>query len=93
MLFNNEGFDMSNELKFEYEGMKVSITYEPSTNKVKRTVTEFGTEIHNDELTFDKSLVGNFEVMSAEEQAKIATAWGAAGIKTRIEDGRLSSKK
>jgi hypothetical protein len=42
---------------------------------------------------FGKSLVGNFEVMSAEGQAKIATAWGAAGIKTRIEDGRLGSKK
>ena len=67
---------MSNELKFEYEGMEVS-----------------GTEIHNDELTFDKSLVASFEVMSAEEQAKIVTAWGAAGIKTRIEEGQLGSIK
>ncbi len=84
---------MSNELKFEYEGMEVSITYEPSTNKVKRTVTEFGTEIHNDELTFDKSVAANFGLMSAEEQAKIATAWGSAGIKTRIEEGQIGSIK
>lgn len=84
---------MSNELKFEYEGMEVSVTYDPSTNKVKRTVTEFGTEIHNDELTFDKSLIASFDVMSAEEQAKIVTAWGSAGIKTRIEEGQLGSIK
>lgn len=82
-----------NNLQFEYEGVHVSINYNPSTNKVLRTVTESGTEIHRDELTFDKALVGNFEVMSAEEQAKIATAWGAAGIKSRIENGQLSSKK
>lgn len=82
-----------NNLQFEYEGLHVSINYNPSTNKVSRTVTDSGTEIHRDELTFDKSLVGNFEVMSAEEQAKIATAWGAAGIKSRIEDGRLGSTK
>lgn len=82
-----------NNLQFEYEGLHVSINYNPSTNKVSRTVTESGTEIHRDELTFDKSLVGSFEVMSAEEQAKIATAWGAAGIKTRIEEGRLGSTK
>ena len=31
--------------------------------------------------------------MSAEEQAKIATAWGAAGIKTRIEEGKIGSTK
>lgn len=84
---------MSNELKFEYEGMEVSICYDPSTNSVKRTVTESGTEIHNDELTFDKSAIANFGVMSAEEQGKIATAWGASGIKTRIEEGQLGSIK
>lgn len=84
---------MSNELKFEYEGLEVSVTYDPSTNKVKRTVTESGTEIHNDELMFDKSAVARFGVMSAEEQAKIATAWGSAGIKIRIEEGQLRSKK
>ena len=84
---------MSNELKFEYEGMEVSVIYNPATNSVKRIVTESGTEIHNDELTFDKSAVANFGVMSAEEQARIATAWGAAGIKTRIEEGQLGSIK
>lgn len=84
---------MSNELKFEYEGLEVSVTYDPSTNSVKRTVTEAGTEIHNDELTFDKSAAANFGLMSAEEQAKIATAWGAAGIKTRIEEGKIGPKK
>lgn len=82
-----------NNLQFEYEGLHVNVIYNPSTNSVTRTVTESGTQIHHDELTFDKSLVGNFEVMSAEEQAKIATAWGAAGIKTRIEDGKLGSTK
>ena len=82
-----------NNLQFEYEGLHVSVSYNPSTNSVTRTVTDSGTQIHHDELTFDKSLVGNFEVMSAEEQAKIATAWGAAGIKTRIEDGRIGSIK
>lgn len=84
---------MSNELKFEYEGLEVSVTYDPSTNKIKRTVTESGTEIHNDELTFDKSAVARFGVMSAEEQGKIATAWGAAGLKTRIEEGQLGGAK
>ncbi len=82
-----------NNLQFEYEGLHVSVIYNPATNRVSRTVTESGSEIHHDELTFDKSLVGNFEVMSAEEQAKIVTAWGAAGIKTRIEEGRLGLKK
>lgn len=82
-----------NNLQFEYEGLNVSVTYNPSTNSVTRTVTDSGKQIHHDELTFDKSLVGNFEVMSAEEQAKIVTAWGAAGIKTRIEDGQLGSTK
>ena len=80
-------------LQFEYEGLEVSINYDPSTDSVKRTVTESGTEIHKDELTFDKSAVASFGVMSAEEQAKIATAWGSAGIKTRIEEGQLGSKK
>ena len=80
---------MSDNREFEYEGFHVSVNYNPSTNSVTRRVTEAGTVLHQDELQFDKSLVGNFEVMSAEEQAKIATAWGAAGIKSRIEDGRL----
>lgn len=84
---------MSDNLEFEYEGLHVSVTYYPSSNSVKRSVTESGTVIHQDELHFDKSLVGNFEIMSAEEQGKIATAWGAAGIKTRIEEGRIGSKK
>ncbi|PUA27746.1 MAG: hypothetical protein B0W54_14505 [Cellvibrio sp. 79] len=84
---------MSNNLEFEYEGLHVSVTYNPSTNSVKRSVTESGVVIHQDELRFDKSLAGNFEVMSAEEQGKIATAWGAAGLKSRIEDGQLGSKK
>ena len=82
-----------NNLQFEYKGLQVSVSYSPSTNSVTRTVTDSGTQIHHDELIFDKSLVGNFEVMSAEEQAKIATAWRAAGIKTRIEDDRLGSTK
>lgn len=84
---------MSENREFEYEGLHVSVSYNPSTNSIKRSVTESGTVIHQDELHFDKSLVGNFEVMSAEEQAKIATAWGAAGIKSRIEDGQLGSAK
>ena len=83
---------MSDNREFEYEGLHVSVSYNPSSNGVTRTVTESGTVLHQDELQFDKSLVGNFEVMSAEEQAKIATAWGAAGIKSRIEDGRLGVK-
>lgn len=82
-----------NNLQFEYEGLHVSVNYNPSTNSVTRTVTDSGTQIHHDELTFDKSLVGSFDVMSAEEQAKIVTAWGAAGIKTRIEEGQIGSKK
>lgn len=84
---------MSNELKFECEGLEVSVIYDPSTNKIKRTVTESGTEIHNDELMFDKSVLANYGVISVEEQAKIATAWGSAGIKTRIEEGQIGSKK
>ncbi len=83
---------MANNANFDYEGLQVSISYDPSTNRVTRVVTESGTEIHRDELTFDKSLVGSFDVMSAEEQEKIVTAWGAAGIKTRIEEGQLGGK-
>lgn len=81
-----------NKLQFEYEGLQVSVSYNPSTNSVSRTVTESGTEIHRDELTFDKSLVASFDVMSSEEQAKIVTAWGAAGIKTRVDDGQFGVK-
>lgn len=69
------------------------MNYNPSTNSVTRTVTESGTQNHHDELTFDKSLVVSFEVMSTEEKAKIATALGAAGIKSRIEDGKIGSTK
>lgn len=82
-----------NNLHFEYEGLQVSVTYNPSTNSVTRTVTESGNEILHDELTFDKSLVANFELMSAEEQEKIVNAWGAAGIKTRIEDGQFGKRE
>lgn len=71
----------------------MSISYNSSTNNVKRTVTNSGTKIYQDELHFDQSLVGTFDVMSAEEYQKIATAWGAAGIKTRIEDGQFDPKK
>jgi hypothetical protein len=84
---------MADNREFEYEGLHVSVSYNPSTNSVKRSVTESGSVIHQDELHFDKSLIGKFDVMSAEEQAKIAPAWGAAGIKSRIEDGQLGSKK
>lgn len=84
---------MPNNLTFEYEDLEVSVTYDPSTLKVKRTVSDGGTIIHSDELTFDKSLVASFDVKSAEEQAKIVTAWGAAGLKTKIEEGQLGSKK
>ena len=84
---------MSNELRFEYEGLEVNISYDPSTNSVKRTVTESGTDIYSDELTFDKSAAASFGVMSVEEQAKVANAWGAAGIKTKIEEGQLGSIK
>lgn len=84
---------MSDTLNFEYEGLHVNITYNPSSNNVKRSVTESGTEIYADELNFDKSLIANFELMSAEEQLKIANAWGAAGIKTWIEDGKIGSRK
>ena len=84
---------MPNNLEFEYEDLHVSVSYNPAINRVTRIVTDGDTEIHHDELMFDKSLVGSFDVMSAEEQAKIVTAWGAAGIKTRIEEGQLGSKK
>ncbi len=84
---------MSDALQFEFEGFQISVSYNPSTNSVKRNVTESGIEIFKDELNFDKSLVTRFEVMSEQEQAKIATAWGAAGIKTRIEEGRIGEKK
>lgn len=84
-LFNNKGIDMAdNNPQFEFEGLHVSVTYNPSTNSVTRTVTDSGTQIHHDELTFDKSLVGNFEVMSAEEQAKIATAWARRGLNQEL---------
>ena len=82
---------MPDNLQFEHEGLHVSVSYNPSTNRVKRTVTRSGTEVYSDELNFDKSLVASFDVMSAEEQAKIVHSWGAAGIKTRIEDGQFGS--
>lgn len=84
---------MSDIDQFEHEGLQVSVIYNPSTSSVKRTVSKSGAEIYHDELTFDKSLVANFELMSTEEQEKIVHAWGAAGIKTRIEEGQFSAKK
>lgn len=84
---------MPNTLQFTYEDLQVSISYNPSNSSVKRTVSESGTEMYRDELTFDKSLVANFELMSAEEQEKIVNAWGAAGIKTRIEDGQFGKRE
>ena len=84
---------MSDNLEFEYEAFHVSVSYNPSTNNVTRTVSDSGREVYRDELHFDKSLVGTFDVMSAEEQEKIANAWGAAGIKTRIDDGQFDAKK
>ncbi|HEY8941434.1 MAG TPA: hypothetical protein VIM59_14640 [Cellvibrio sp.] len=83
---------MSDNLEFEYKDLHVSVTYNRSTNTVKRRVTNTGKVIYEDELNFDKSLVGNFDVMGAEEQGKITTAWGAAGIKTRIDDGQFGVK-
>lgn len=84
---------MSSTLNFTYEDLQVSVSYESSTSKVMRSVSGAGNKIYHDELTFDKSLVANFELMSAEEQAKIVHAWGAAGIKTRIEEGQIAAKK
>lgn len=82
-----------NNLEFDYETLHVSVSYNPSTNSVTRIVTESGNEILHDQLTFDKSLIASFELKSAEEQAKLVTAWGAAGIKTKIEEGQLGSNK
>lgn len=84
---------MADTMQFEYEGLDVSISYDPSNNSVKRTISDKGIEVCQDELSFDKSLVANFGLMSAEEQAKIANAWGAAGIKTRIDDGQFDPKE
>ncbi len=84
---------MSNPLEFEYEELQVSLSYDPSTAMVTRRVNDDGCEVYHDELTFDKSLVAEFDLMSAEEQAKIATAWGAVGIKTKIGEGRIIAKK
>jgi hypothetical protein len=83
---------MSNTLQFTHEDLEVSVSYNPATSSVKRAVSESGNEIYRDELTFDKSLVANFELMSAEEQEKIVHAWGAAGLKTRIEEGQFGEK-
>lgn len=83
----------NNNLQLEYEGLQINITFDPATNRVSRSVTESGAEIYRDELIFDKSVVASFELKSAEEQAKIVTAWGAAGIQTRIEDGQIGSNK
>lgn len=84
---------MSDNLQFEYDALNVSVTYHRATNNVERTVARSGTEIYRDELHFDKSLVANFDLMSAEEQANLVNAWGAAGIKTRIDDGQFESKQ
>lgn len=84
---------MSDALEFDYEELQVSLSYDPSSAKVTRRVCDNGSEVYHDELQFDKSLVAEFDLMSAEEQAKIATAWGAVGIKTKIGQGRIIAKK
>jgi hypothetical protein len=84
---------MADNMQFEYEGLDVSVSYHPATNSVERTVIRSNAEIYHDELDFDKSLVASFDLMSEEEQAKLVNAWGAAGIKTRIDDGQFDSKE
>lgn len=83
---------MAYTLEFEYEDLQVSVSYNPSIDKVTRSVTYSGSDLYHDELHFDQSIVAEFDLMSAEQQAKIATAWGAAGIKTRIEKGQIGNK-
>jgi hypothetical protein len=83
---------MSNNLNFEHEGFTVNISYNSATNSVKRTVSDEGSEIYQDEINFDKSIVAEFDLMAEEEQEKLVNAWGAAGIKSRIEDGQFGSK-
>lgn len=83
---------MPNTLEFEYEGFAVTINYDSSTQSLERSVFDAGEIIYQDELQFDKSLVNEFEFMSEKERTKIATAWGAAAIKTRIEDGQFGAK-
>lgn len=84
---------MSDDLNFEYEGFTVRISYLAATNSVKRTVFDSGAEVYQDELNFDKSIVAEFDLLAEEEQAKLVNAWGAAGIKSRIEDGQFGLKK
>lgn len=84
---------MSDELHFEYDALDVKVTYHRARNSVERTVARSGTEIYRDELHFDKSLVASFDLMSTEEQGNIVTSWGAAGIKTRIDDGQFDTKE
>lgn len=84
---------MSTTRELEYQGLNVSIGYDSSSDRVTRKISENGTEIYQDELTFDKSVAANFELMSAEDQAEFVTAWGAAGIKSWIEDGRFGSRQ
>lgn len=83
---------MSENLKFDHKGFTVVISYEPANNTVKRTVSDAGAEIYHDEIPFDKSIVAEFDLMSEDEQANLVNAWGAAGIKSRIENGQFGSK-
>jgi hypothetical protein len=84
---------MADNREFEYEGLHVSLSFDPVTLNVKRRVSKSGNELYQDELHFDKSLVGNFDLVSAEEQEKIAIAWGTAGLKSWIEDGKFDAIK
>lgn len=83
---------MSENLKFDHKGFTVVISSELANNTVKRTVSDGDTEIYHDEIPFDKSIVAEFDLMNEDEQAKLVNAWGAAGIKSRIEDGQFGSK-
>jgi hypothetical protein len=75
--------------EFEYEGFTVKLQPDLSSHSVTRMVFNDSALIHQDEISFDKSLVANYELMSADEQAKILLAFAGAGIKTWIEDGRF----
>ena len=61
---------MSNNLNFEHEGFTVNISYNSATNSVKRTVSDEGSEIYQDEINFDTSIVAEFDLMAEEEQEK-----------------------
>lgn len=78
--------------EFEYEGFTVKLNADLATHSVTRMVLKDSVLVHQDEISFDRSLVANYELMSVEEQAKILLAFASAGIKTWIEDGRLRSR-